>query len=1397
MSDSTPSASVPVPEPGKAPPRIPDYELLHRVGRGAYGEVWLARGVTGAFRAVKIVHRSSFDNERPFRREFEGILKFEPISRCHDSQVDILHVGRGDDYFYYVMELADDQATGGQIHADNYHPRTLKSDLLFRSRLPFEECVSVGIALTTALEHLHENGLVHRDIKPSNIIFVNGVAKLADIGLVTGVDTTRSYVGTEGFAAPEGAGTPQADLFSLGKVLYEMSTGKDRQQFPELPTNLRELPDREGLAELNAVIARACRHDPRDRYATAVAMRADLELLQSGKSLARLRAIERSAANLKRASLAIAAVTVLAFMAFLYQRFETAEARRLARENLRLAQQTKDLSGQSRGRLLQLQIANAIRVMDQGDLTHSLLWLAEAFKNMEGDAAREEMHRVRIASVLENCPKLAQVLVLDGPVYYGRFSPDGSRLVTLTSKELAVYDLGKGTPILKVYHSNYVNAVAFSSDGHSLIVERITRSNRVGLLDATTGANLISPDIKNPIAISPDGRLVFGLTDRSKGGLFLSQTGQSLGPLFEPGSRIRTAYFSRDGQSVAVGIMQNGPKTQRRVEVLETKTGERVGSPIKVSGGDLFSFVFSPDGSQVISTSKDPSPNSLEPQEVGLWRVGDGAQTSTFKLDNSRISIMKFSPAGHWVLIAPDRALYVWDSQSGNALGPPLKHPDVVEEADVSPDGWMLATGCRDGLTRIWNPTSGELLYPPLRSGMQVNDVQFSPDGRFLAVCGEDGLVRLWDLAGRHSPQRVLPNSGSVNDVGFSADGRTLVTSADTVRLWDVETGAAKSPVFDPAPTGVGRTRLSPDGRLAVSFAGPALPYRRTIEFSGAFVWETATARPLYPTLVTNDVVLDARFNPDGTLLATASGNGCAHLWDARTGQSRAKAGFEQVSSVTFSPDGRLLLTASRDGTAHVWDVATAKHLLGPLRHEQQIESARFSPDGATIVTTGYDQAARLWNATTGEPLRPPLFHPEQVEQAAFSPDGQMLLTAGLNSGARLWRLRQPEPLFAVLTHSDRAISSACFSPDGKLILTSSLDRTARIWAASTAEPVTVLLRHQRDIAHAEFSPDRSDVFVTGGYDEAVCLWRLNKWKQSVATLTELAELLSGHRLGFGGTLEPLKSAELAALFASLRGTSRELLETSGQDVLAWHREMAWEAERAGQWLAVVWHLDKLLATGPQDPKLLACRGTAQAELGHWLEARKDFEAALELDRADANHWHNLALVLTALDDPSDYQKLCSEAASQAQANTDPNSRYVLAEICALSPEGLQDYRPMLECIREAAQQRPYNPAYLRDRAILLYRMGDFLQAARALEDLRQMGPEQRADLMSATFLVLAELRLGRTGQATDLWREVAPRIAGWLKMKATDYGGPNWGERIDLNLWRREVETLLPANDR
>ncbi len=270
-------------------PRIPDHDVLRKIGGGAYGEVWLARGVTGAMRAVKVVWREDFDDERGFEREFEGILKFEPISRDHPALVNILHVGRSTEgeqpFYYYVMELGDDVHTGREINPVEYEPRTLRGDHHQGVGLqwPLEDCLDIGLRLAEALQHLHENGLAHRDVKPSNVIFVNGRAKLADIGLVA-ARGQRTFVGTEGFVPPEGPGSTQADIYSLGKVLYEIATGMDRMNFPELPDDMPAAADRKRWLELNRIICEVCEpRISRRKIVTAAVLADALKSLQRGK----------------------------------------------------------------------------------------------------------------------------------------------------------------------------------------------------------------------------------------------------------------------------------------------------------------------------------------------------------------------------------------------------------------------------------------------------------------------------------------------------------------------------------------------------------------------------------------------------------------------------------------------------------------------------------------------------------------------------------------------------------------------------------------------------------------------------------------------------------------------------------------------------------------------------------------------------------------------------------------------------------------------------------------------------------------------------------------------------------------------------------------------------------
>jgi serine/threonine protein kinase len=237
----------------------------------------------GSYRAIKVVYRDSFESIRPYERELNGLQKFEPVSRGHPNLVNILHVGenREQGYFYCIMEVADPMGCQA-IAPESYQPHTLATDLKQRGRLPFPEALSLGISLCSALEYLHARGLIHRDIKPANIIYAQGQPKLADIGLVTSIGTQGTRLGTEGYIPPEGPGTPGADLYSLGRVLYQASMGMSQDEFPELPERLGDWPDRPDLMRLNGVVLQACAQRPGKRFQTAGEMLAELRRLGQG-----------------------------------------------------------------------------------------------------------------------------------------------------------------------------------------------------------------------------------------------------------------------------------------------------------------------------------------------------------------------------------------------------------------------------------------------------------------------------------------------------------------------------------------------------------------------------------------------------------------------------------------------------------------------------------------------------------------------------------------------------------------------------------------------------------------------------------------------------------------------------------------------------------------------------------------------------------------------------------------------------------------------------------------------------------------------------------------------------------------------------------------------------------
>lgn len=200
---------------GKPPCDIPGYELESLLGRGAYGEVWVATALnTGRRVAIKIYHHRGALDENLISAEVEKLV-FLSADRY---VVQLLEVGWTAEPPYYVME---------------YLPNGSLEDQLRRGgAMEVDDAISVFRDVVIGLLHAHGKGIFHCDLKPANILLdQDGKARIADFGQSRLSNDLRPALGTLFFMAPEQANieaTPDVrwDVYALGAMLYTMLVGE-------------------------------------------------------------------------------------------------------------------------------------------------------------------------------------------------------------------------------------------------------------------------------------------------------------------------------------------------------------------------------------------------------------------------------------------------------------------------------------------------------------------------------------------------------------------------------------------------------------------------------------------------------------------------------------------------------------------------------------------------------------------------------------------------------------------------------------------------------------------------------------------------------------------------------------------------------------------------------------------------------------------------------------------------------------------------------------------------------------------------------------------------------------------------------------------------------------------
>jgi WD40 repeat protein/serine/threonine protein kinase len=924
----------------------------------------------------------------------------------------------------------------------------------------WQSVAQIGVQVASALQYAHGQGFQHRDIKPSNLLLdTTGTVWVTDFGLAKADDQenlthTGDILGTLRYMPPEafdGKTDARADVYSLGLTLYELLAFRpafdenDRKRLikqvtTQEPARLDRL-NRDVPRDLVTIVHKAIERDPRHRYSSAGALKADLthflddEPIQARRQTQFERYVRWARRNPGMAVLGgvLTVVLVLATVASLLaagyfnqlsrSEAEAAQNERAARHDAERSRQNAEKSAFSALAALkeadhQREIARHQREVATQNLYYAQMHLGQqAWREHRGLGHMRDL--------------LAGWLPDDGVL--DRRGWEWFYLNSLPYQNVRSFvesgDVGRPSSVAWHVASNRL------AEGTPEGLIRIWDVERARTVQTLKGPKPSLAYFGNTwFAWSPDGRkLAAGCSDGTVH-IWEIESGQELHVLREQKSPVRSIAYNSDGTRVAAWG-QNGT-----IKIWDASTGRLTAEVVHPKG--VNAGAWSPDD-KLLACGHDDGTVTISGTYAGgkiiTLRGHMGAiHGLAWNFDSTRLASVSY-----------DFTARIWDVAAEETLLEPLRHSHEIASVAWEPDGQRLATGSIDESIKIWDATNGRETATLRGHTQTVTSLSWGPDGRLASGCN-DGSVKIWNAV-RDQESSLLPGHGvRTTSVAWGPDGKRLAWGGDDgkIRIWDAITREELDPLKGHDEGKVNRQfglirslAWSPDGTRLAS-AG----LDGTVK-----VWEVATRQALFALPADHGSVWAVAWSPDGVHLAASSQDGTIRVVEGlkHTPTVRVITAHQgRARCLAWSPRGDRLASGGNDGLVKLWDPIHGTELDRMPGQQQWILSVAWSPDGKRVACATSDRLVIAWDAQRD---RKPLImrgHNDFVDAVVWSPDGTRLASAGIDNSVRIWDPLTGEETF-VLRGNAGMFHDVSWHPDGAQLAAASSDGQIWVWDAT------------------------------------------------------------------------------------------------------------------------------------------------------------------------------------------------------------------------------------------------------------------------------------------------------------------------------------------------------------